>query len=49
MKKILLSVLAATAFAGCVTHGDVGVGYSYGYASPPPEMYVMNDGVSVVA
>lgn len=49
MKKLLLSVLAATAFAGCVTRGDVGVGYSYGYASPAPDMYVMGDGVSVVA
>jgi hypothetical protein len=49
MKKLLLSVLAATAFAGCVTHGDVGVGYSYGYASPAPEMYVNADGVNVVA
>jgi hypothetical protein len=49
MKKLLLSVLAATAFAGCVTHGDVGVGYEYGYAAPAPDMYVMSDGVSVVA
>jgi hypothetical protein len=49
MKKLLLSVLAATAFAGCVTHGDVGVGYQYGYASPEPDMYVVSDGVNVVA
>jgi len=49
MKKVLLSLLAATAFAGCVTHGDVGVGYSYGYAAPAPDMYVMGDGVAVVA
>jgi hypothetical protein len=49
MKKLLLSVLAATAFAGCMTHGDVGVGYSYGYAQPAPDMYVVSDGVNVVA
>jgi hypothetical protein len=49
MKKLLLSVIAASALGGCMTHGDVGVGYSYGYASPAPDMYVMSDGVNVVA
>jgi hypothetical protein len=49
MKKVLLSVLAAAALGGCVTHGDVGVGYSYGYAAPAPDMYVVGDGVSVIA
>lgn len=50
MKKLLLPVaLAAGLATGCVTHGDVGVGYSYGYAAPAPDMYVMNNGVYVVA
>lgn len=49
MQKLLLSVLVATGLAGCVTRGDVGVGYSYGYASPAPDMYVMSNGAYVVA
>ncbi len=50
MKKLLLPAFAAAALAtGCMTHGDVGVGYSYGYASPSPDMYVVGDGVNVVA
>ncbi|HEY5926877.1 MAG TPA: hypothetical protein VIV11_34560 [Kofleriaceae bacterium] len=51
--RILLPVVAALgalAFgAGCYTHGDVGVGYSYGYAAPAPSMYYVSPGVSVVA
>ena len=37
------------AFAGCYSSGDVGVGYSYGYAAPAPSMYYVSDGVQVVA
>ena len=50
MQRILLPVVAALAFAaGCYTQGDVGVGYSYGYAAPAPSMYYVSPGVSVVA
>jgi hypothetical protein len=43
-------MVAALGFAaGCYTHGDVGVGYSYGYAAPAPSMYYVSPGVSVVA
>lgn len=56
MKRLLLPVLAAAALAttaGCYTRGDVGVGYSYGYASAggyyDPDLYYLGPGVSVVA
>ena len=50
MQRILLPVVAALGLAtGCYTQGDVGVGYSYGYAAPAPSMYYMDNGVSVVA
>jgi len=50
MKRYLLPVLAASALAtGCYTQGDVGVGYSYGYAASGPDLYYMSPGVSVVA
>ena len=49
MKRLLLPVLAAATLAGCYTRGDVGVGYSYGYASAGPDLYYMSPGVSVVA
>ncbi len=49
MKKMLLSLVAAASLGACYTQGDVGVGYSYGYAAPAPDMYVVSDGVSVVA
>ncbi len=50
MQRILLPVVAALGLAaGCYTQGDVGVGYSYGYAAPAPSMYVVSPGVSVVA
>ena len=50
MQRILLPVVAALGLAaGCYTQGDVGVGYSYGYAAPAPSMYYVEPGVSVVA
>jgi hypothetical protein len=50
MQRILLPVVAALGLAtGCYTQGDVGVGYSYGYAAPAPSMYYVSPGVSVVA
>ncbi|HEY5952096.1 MAG TPA: hypothetical protein VIV40_41650 [Kofleriaceae bacterium] len=50
MQRILLPVVAALGLAtGCYTQGDVGVGYSYGYAAPAPSMYYVQPGVSVVA
>lgn len=50
MQRILLSVVAALGIsAGCYHQGDVGVGYSYGYAAPAPSMYYVSPGVSVVA
>lgn len=50
MQRILLPVVAALGLAtGCYTHGDVGVGYSYGYAAPAPSLYYVSPGVSVVA
>lgn len=50
MQRIILPVVAAVALAtGCYTQGDVGVGYSYGYAAPAPSMYYVSPGVSVVA
>ena len=50
MQKILLPVVAALGLAtGCYTQGDVGVGYSYGYAAPAPSLYYVSPGVSVVA
>src|SRR3954468_18776476 len=50
MRKLLLPVALALACAtGCYTQGDVGVGYSAGYAAPAPEMYTYGNGVSVVA
>ena len=50
MQRTLLPLVAALGlFAGCYTHGDVGVGYSYGYAAPAPSMYYVSPGVSVVA
>jgi hypothetical protein len=52
MNRMLLPVLAAAALAGCYTRGDMGVGYSYGYASggyASPDLYYMSPGVSVVA
>jgi hypothetical protein len=50
MQRILLPVVAALGLAtGCYTQGDVGVGYSYGYAAPAPSMYYVSDGVQVVA
>jgi hypothetical protein len=53
MRRLLLPVVAALGAlgfgAGCYTHGDVGVGYSYGYAAPAPSMYYVSPGVSVVA
>jgi hypothetical protein len=49
MQRILLPVVAALGLAtGCYTQGDVGVGYSYGYAAPAPSLYYVSDGVSVV-
>jgi hypothetical protein len=51
MKRYLLSAIAASALAtGCYTQGDVGVGYSYGYAQTAgPDLYYLQPGVSVVA
>ncbi len=55
MKRLMLPILAAAALttgAGCYTQGDVGVGYSYGYASAgyaSPDLYYLGPGVSVVA
>lgn len=50
MQRILLPVVAALGLAtGCYTTGDVGVGYSYGYAAPAPSLYYVSPGVSVVA
>src|SRR5688572_27965157 len=50
MQRILLPVVVALGFAtGCYHHGDVGVGYSYGYAAPAPSMYYVSPGVHVVA
>ncbi|HEU4614078.1 MAG TPA: hypothetical protein VFS15_18415 [Kofleriaceae bacterium] len=50
MQRILLPVAVALGLlAGCYTQGDVGVGYSYGYAAPAPSMYYVSPGVSVVA
>lgn len=50
MQRILLPVVAALGLAaGCYTQGDVGVGYSYGYAAPAPSLYYVGPGVSVVA
>src|SRR5688572_14998181 len=56
MKLLLLPLMAAAALAttaGCYTRGDVGVGYSYGYASSggyyDPDLYYLSPGVSVVA
>jgi len=50
MQKILLPVVAALGLAtGCYTQGDVGAGYSYGYAAPAPSLYYVSPGVSVVA
>jgi len=50
MRKMLLPVAAALGLlAGCYTQGDVGVGYSYGYAAPAPSLYYVSPGVSVVA
>jgi hypothetical protein len=50
MQRILLPVVAALGLAtGCYTQGDVGVGYSYGYAAPAPSLYYVSPGVSVVA
>jgi len=50
MQRILLPVVTALGLAtGCYTQGDVGVGYSYGYAAPAPSMYYVEPGVSVVA
>jgi hypothetical protein len=50
MQRILLPVVAALGLAtGCYHHGDVGVGYSYGYATASPSMYYVSPGVSVVA
>jgi hypothetical protein len=50
MQRILLPVVAALGLAtGCYTQGDVGVGYSYGYAASTPNMYVVSPGVQVVA
>jgi hypothetical protein len=48
--RIFLPVLATLALsAGCYHQGDVGVGYSYGYAAPAPDLYYVGPGVSVVA
>jgi hypothetical protein len=50
MQRILLPVAAALALAaGCYTQGDVGVGYSVGYAAPAPDLVYVSPGVSVVA
>ena len=55
MKRLMLPILASAALAtgaGCYTQGDVGVGYSYGYASAgyaSPDLYYLGPGVSVVA
>ena len=50
MTKLLLPLVATLAFAGgCYTRGDVGVGYSYGYAAPAPSLYYVSPGVQVVA
>jgi hypothetical protein len=50
MKRLLLAAAATAALAtGCYTQGDVGAGYSYGYAAPAPDLYYMSPGVSVVA
>lgn len=55
MKRFLLAAVAAAGLAtGCYTQGDVGAGYSYGYANAgygyaAPDMYVMSNGVNVVA
>jgi hypothetical protein len=52
MKRFLLSAVAAASIAtgaGCYTAGDVGMGYSYGYATAGPDLYYLQPGVSVVA
>jgi hypothetical protein len=50
MQRILLIVVAALGLtAGCYHQGDVGVGYSVGYAAPAPSLYYVSPGVSVVA
>jgi len=50
MNKLLLPLVATLALAGgCYTRGDVGVGYSYGYAAPAPSLYYVSPGVQVVA
>lgn len=51
MKRFLLPALAASALAtGCYAQGDVGTGYSYGYATTTgPDLYYLSPGVSVVA
>jgi hypothetical protein len=50
MQRIILIVgLTLALSGGCVHHGDVGVGYSYGYVAPEPSLYYVSPGVSVVA
>jgi hypothetical protein len=60
MQKLLLAAIASLGFAGCYTHGDVGMGATYSsgngyYASggggyyANPQLYYYGPGVSVVA